>query len=104
MLHLPSALTLCMSCLQAIQDARRLVQHHTAEVEAQLHALTQVLLPSVDALRSQTAKDALSLFQVGSAPLDTLPPPDAIILAHWQIFQVMCGQLMQCTKAVVAHS
>lgn len=49
---------------QAINDARRLVQHHASTVEPQLHALVAAALPAVDALRSQTAKDALSLIQV----------------------------------------
>ena len=66
--HSPKADTSWGPCLQAIQDARRLVQHHAGVVEAQLHALVQAVLPAVDALRSQTAKDALALLQVNLPP------------------------------------
>ena len=49
---------------QAILDSRRLVAHHSSTVQSSLHALILAVLPSVDALRSSTAKDAISLFQV----------------------------------------
>ncbi|KAK9797407.1 hypothetical protein WJX73_006943 [Symbiochloris irregularis] len=68
---------------EAIQDARRLVQHHPEVVEPNLHPLMGVLLPAVDALRSQTAKDALSLLldmvQAFGRALD--PEVEAIVAA-----------------------
>lgn len=40
------------------------MQHHAEVVEPCLHALIGVVLPAVEALRSQTAKDAMSLLLV----------------------------------------
>ena len=44
-------------------DCRRLVCYHSAVIQGSLHAITMALLPSVDALRSSTGKEALSVFQ-----------------------------------------
>ena len=51
-------------CLQALNDARRLVKHHRALAMRHLAELVQAAAPSLDALRSTTAKTAMTLIQV----------------------------------------
>lgn len=70
--------------VQAILDCRRLVAHHSSTVQGSLHTLIMAVLPSVDALRSSTAKDAISLFQVGlqGSPLITVATPCADVQWH----------------------
>ena len=50
-----------MAQYNAINDARRLVQHHPQVVLAQLRGFLMVFLPSVEELRSYTVKNALTL-------------------------------------------
>ena len=50
-----------MAQYNAINDARRLVQHHPQVVLGQLRGFLMVFLPSVEELRSYTVKNALTL-------------------------------------------
>ena len=50
-----------MAQYNAINDARRLVQHHPQVILAQLRSFLMVFLPSVMELRSYTVKNALTL-------------------------------------------
>ena len=53
--------------MQALLDCRRLVAHHSGSLTGSVHALVMAVLPAVDALRSQTSRDALALLQVGAS-------------------------------------
>ncbi len=50
--------------LQALNDLRRLVRHHSQVLLPAMHAMVIAALPAIDALRSITAKFAMALFQV----------------------------------------
>ena len=52
------------SALQALNDLRRLVRHHSQFLLPAMHAMVIAALPAIDALRSITAKFAMALFQV----------------------------------------
>ena len=49
---------------QALMDARQLVSQHPDVVAQQGYALVAAVMPAVEALRSQTARNALILLQV----------------------------------------
>ena len=73
----PARMLSCAGCsrrvpLQALTDCRRLVAHHSASLPGSVHPMLMAVLPAVDALRSQTSRDALALLQV---PLCSAPHP-----------------------------
>ncbi len=55
--------------MQALQDSRRLIQHHSSVVQKHLSALVSAVSPAVEALRSQTARAALVALQASPVHL-----------------------------------
>ena len=49
--------------LQALQDTRHLIEHHSSLVAKGVTTLVAAVVPAVDALRSQTAHAALLTLQ-----------------------------------------
>ncbi len=66
--------------LQALDDTRHLIEHHSSLVAKGVAALVAAVLPAVDALRSQTAHAALLTLQArppsGSTSHSKEPHPD----------------------------
>jgi hypothetical protein len=75
-LLLPS--TYCPRRVQALSDARRLIRHHPEVVAERVLLLVSAVAPAVDALRSQTALNAMVLLQVTPSPAC-----DSCLLTLW---------------------
>ena len=60
---------MCLPIIQALMDARQLVRLHPHVVAQQSFALVGAVMPAVEALRSQTARNALILLQVNRSSM-----------------------------------
>jgi hypothetical protein len=58
---------------EALNDGRRLVQHHPEALKPHLHEFMLAAVPAIDQLRSFTSRNAMILFQVTTGRGDRRP-------------------------------